>query len=64
VLLVQLKSAEVYCGKRHFEQALRVVRPPPALSFATPSSLPATQGQRSKDRAAALRLAQGTLAFS
>ena len=33
-----------------FEQALRVDRPPSALVFATSSSLPATQGQRSKDR--------------
>ena len=31
-----------------FEQALRVDRPPSALVFATSSSLPATQGQRSK----------------
>jgi len=31
---------------RHFEQALRVDRPPSALSFATKDSLPATQGQR------------------
>jgi len=31
---------------RHFEQALRADRPPSALSFATPSPLPATQGQR------------------
>jgi hypothetical protein len=36
-------------GMRHFEQALRVDRPPSALSFATSSFLPATQGQRSKD---------------
>jgi hypothetical protein len=35
--------------KGNFEQALRVVRPPPALCFAKPSSLPATQRQRSKD---------------
>jgi hypothetical protein len=28
------------------QQALRVDRPPSALSFATPISLPATQGQR------------------
>ncbi len=34
-------------GRRHFEQALRVDRPPTALGFATTSSLPATQGQRS-----------------
>jgi hypothetical protein len=33
-------------GKRHFEQAPRVDRPPPTLSYATPGSLPATQGQR------------------
>jgi hypothetical protein len=32
------------------QQALRVDRPPPTLSFATPSSLPATQGQRCTDR--------------
>jgi len=31
------------------EQALRVDRPPPALSVASPSFSPATQGQRSKD---------------
>jgi hypothetical protein len=31
-----------------FEQAPRVDRPPPALRFATTSSLPATQGQRSQ----------------
>jgi len=35
---------------RHFEQALRVDRPPSALSFATQDSLPATQGQRSEYR--------------
>jgi hypothetical protein len=34
---------------RHFEQALRVDRPPSALSFATSSFLPATQGQRSME---------------
>jgi len=33
---------------RHFEQALRVDRPPSAFSSATLSCLPATQGQRSK----------------
>jgi hypothetical protein len=33
-------------AKRHFEQAPRVDRPPSALGYATPSSLPATQGQR------------------
>jgi hypothetical protein len=32
-----------------FEQALRVDRPPSGLSYATPGSLPATQGQRWKD---------------
>jgi len=32
------------------EQALRVDRPPSSLSCATPSSLPATQGQRSIKR--------------
>jgi len=37
-------------GKRHFEQLLREDRPPPPLSFATPGSLPATQGQCSRDR--------------
>jgi hypothetical protein len=31
---------------RHYEQALRADRPPPALSFATAGSLPATQGRR------------------
>jgi len=34
---------------RHFEQALRVDRPPSTLSCATPNSQPATQGQRSMD---------------
>ena len=34
-------------GTRHFEQALRVDRPPSALSLATQDSLSATQGQRS-----------------
>jgi len=33
-------------GTRHFEQALRADRPPQDLCFATPNSLPATQGQR------------------
>ena len=33
--------------QRTSEQALRVDRPPSALSFATCGSLPATQGQRS-----------------
>lgn len=37
-------------GMRHFEQALRVDMPPKPLSYATPDSLPATQGQRSKVR--------------
>jgi hypothetical protein len=36
-------------GMRHFEQALRADRPPSALSFATSSFLPATQGQRCMD---------------
>ena len=36
--------------RRHFEQAPRVDRPPSSLSYATPGSLPATQGQRSKDQ--------------
>ena len=36
-------------GTRHFEQALRVDRPLSALSFATSSFLPATQGQRWDD---------------
>ncbi len=36
-------------GKRHFEQAPRVDRPPTALCGGAASSLPATQGQRSKD---------------
>ena len=35
--------------QRTSEQALRVDRPPSALSFATCGSLPATQGQRWKD---------------
>jgi hypothetical protein len=35
--------------KRYFEHTPRVDRPPPALCCATPASLPATQGQRSKD---------------
>jgi hypothetical protein len=35
-------------GTRHLEQALRVDRPPSALSFATQDSVPATQGQRSR----------------
>ena len=37
---------ELPTGTRHFEQALRVDRPPSALGFATQGSLPATQGQR------------------
>jgi hypothetical protein len=45
LLLVHLKSAIASCGRRHFEQALRVDRPPSALSFATSSFLPATQGK-------------------
>jgi hypothetical protein len=32
------------------QQALRVDRPPPGLSFAASNSLPATQGQRSEDK--------------
>jgi hypothetical protein len=36
--------------RRHFEQAPRVDRPQPALCSTTPGFLPATQGQRSKDR--------------
>ena len=32
--------------RRHFEHAPRVDRPPSSLSYATPGSLPATQGQR------------------
>lgn len=35
---------ELPTGTRHFEQALRVDRLPSALSLATPSPLPATQG--------------------
>ena len=38
---------------RHFEHTLGVDRPPSDLSAATPSTLPATQWQRSKDRAIA-----------
>lgn len=30
----------------HFEQASRVDMPPPDFCFATPCSMPATQGQR------------------
>jgi hypothetical protein len=40
---------ELPTGTRHFEQALRVDRPPSALGFATQGSLPATQGQRYTD---------------
>ena len=36
---------ELPTGTRHFEQALRVDRPPSALGFATQGSLPATQGK-------------------
>jgi len=36
----------VYRRNLAFEQALRVDRPPSALCYATPASLPATQGQR------------------
>ena len=43
-------------GMRHFEQALRADRPPSALSFATSSFLPATQGQRWADRPPILAL--------
>jgi hypothetical protein len=39
----------VPCGEGHFEQAPRVDRPPSILCCATFGSLPATQGQRSKD---------------
>ena len=35
--------------RRRFEQAPRVDGPPQYLSYATTSSMPATQGQRSKD---------------
>ena len=35
--------------QRYFEQALRLDWPPPTLCYATPNSLPATQGQRSGD---------------
>jgi len=38
-------SHKLTTGTRHFEQALRVDRPPSALIFTTPSALPATQGQ-------------------
>jgi hypothetical protein len=38
------------------EQSPRVDRPSQSLSFAPSYSLPATHGQRSKDRAAALRV--------
>ena len=48
-------------ASRAFEQALRADRPPPGLSFATTDSLPATQGQCSKDRAAPLRDLCGAL---
>ncbi len=41
---------ELPTGTRHFEQALREDRPPSAFSVATPGTLPATQGQRSKGR--------------
>jgi len=40
--------SEISSGCTGVEQALRVDRPPSALSFAAPSPLPATQGQRSK----------------
>jgi hypothetical protein len=46
------------------EQALRVDRPPFALSFATSSFLPATQGQRSKDRGRLFAVPRGALARS
>ena len=42
-------SASLVTTLKTPEQAPRVDRPPPALCFATPGSLPATQGQRSKD---------------
>ena len=38
-------------GTRHFEQALRVDRPPSALSFPTQDSLPALKGSVSRRRA-------------
>jgi hypothetical protein len=40
------ENLQIFLG-RVFEQALRVDRPPSALSFAALASLPATQGQRS-----------------
>ena len=46
VLLANLRFADVSNWKRPFEQAPGVDRPPPSLCFATPASLPATQGQR------------------
>jgi len=49
---METSSAEM----RHFEQALRVDRPSSAPSFAITSSLPATQGQRSKDRETRARM--------
>lgn len=45
VLLVDLYILRDAC-----QQAPRVDRPPPTLSYATQVFLPATQGQRSKDR--------------
>ncbi len=44
-----LMAVVVSTETRHFEQALRVVMAPPAHCYATSGSLPATQGQRSKD---------------
>jgi hypothetical protein len=40
----------LFSSRRAFAHAPRVDRPPPALCYATLSSLPATQGHRSKDR--------------
>jgi hypothetical protein len=40
--------------RRHFEQAPGVDRPPLAIRYANICSLPATQGQRSKDRSSNL----------
>jgi len=43
------------------QQALQVDRPPPVLCFATAGSLPATQGQRSKDEWHSLDTALGSI---
>jgi len=48
VLIRAESSRRFSVEKRHFEHMPRVDRPPSALYFATSSSLPATQGQRSK----------------